>query len=417
MLHSKQKNIWYLYLMLICTGFGAASLLTAAVGMGLNSIYKLFMEDIDPAGSMILAAAFGVEFLILSACFVFIYQKAADSVQADRPIRQAFHAWQVALAVSIMLAAVGIGAWVTLAGINWLSWLVLPPLTLLVILPPIWVFLGLGSGGQDLGPRWQVAGILSIGMTAGPLLMIVLEMVILLIMIAGGAVLIAVTDGELLRQLGRIAASLEGQSDPQVILSAVGPYLKSPVFIGAVLSYIAVIVPLIEELLKPLAVWFFARTFSSSSQGFAMGMLSGAAFAMLESLSASGDGSSTWPVIVSVRAGTSLLHITASGLVGWGITRAFMEKKPSRFFSAYLAAVLIHGIWNACAVGAGFSSIGQFIGSPQWAINLLPAAVGGMFILGLGMFVILLAAKRKLHPSLPLSPAGSQIQEESSNPL
>lgn len=398
---SRQKLHWPSILILIILGLGAASLLTAAIGMGLNSIYKLFLDDLDPAGSMILAGAFGFEFLILFGCFMMVYQKTAGNPSADINTLNPFRFWHLPLVIVTVITAIALGTITAFAGIKWLSLLILPFMTLLVILPPIWLFLGLGSAGFDIGPRWRAAGILGIGLTAGPFFMILLEMGILILMVLLGAVVIAVHDAELIRQFTEIASQLEGQADSELILGIVAPYLKSPVFITAILGYIALIVPLIEELLKPLAIWIFARTIPSPSQGFSLGMLSGAAFAVLESLSASGDGSSNWPVIVSVRAGTSLLHIAASGLVGWGITRTFLEKRTGPFFKAYLCAVLIHGIWNACAIGAGFSTIGQFIGSPQWIFNILPAAAGGMLVLAIGMFGFLLAARRTLTETWP----------------
>jgi len=130
-----------------------------------------------------------------------------------------------------------------------------------------------------------------------------------------------------------------------------------------------------------------------------------------ESLNASGDGSVSWPVIVSIRAGTSLLHMTASGLVGWGIVSAFQEKKAGRFFAAYFSAVAIHGIWNACAVGAGISTIGELIGKPEWLFNIIPAAIGGMTVLGIGMFVVLIASNRKLR-SVSVDLPVAQIEEK-----
>jgi len=96
--------------------------------------------------------------------------------------------------------------------------------------------------------------------------------------------------------------------------------------------------------------------------------------------------------------------MTASGLVGWGIVSAFHEKRPSKFFAAYFAAVAIHGIWNACAVGVGVSMVGEYIGKPEWLFSIIPAMLCGMSVLGIGMFAVLIAANRKLRNS-PSSPA------------
>ncbi len=167
--------------------------------------------------------------------------------------------------------------------------------------------------------------------------------------------------------------------------------------IAAVAGYIAVAVPLIEELFKPLAVWIFASKIESPAQGFVMGLLSGAAFALIESLNAGGASAESWAVIVSVRAGTSLLHITTSGLVGWGIASAFRERRILRLFAAYFSAVLIHGIWNLCAMGAGFSIVGEFIGKPEWLYTVMPAMAGGMVVLAVGMFFVLAASNKKIR--------------------
>jgi RsiW-degrading membrane proteinase PrsW (M82 family) len=192
---------------------------------------------------------------------------------------------------------------------------------------------------------------------------------------------------------------LENETNEEMILKLIAPYISNPLVIAAALGYIAVFVPLIEELFKPLAVWIFARKIESPAQGFAMGLLSGASFALVESLNASGAGTESWPVIVTIRAGTSMLHIMATGLVGWGIVSAFRERRILRLVAAYLSAVLIHGIWNACAVGAGFSMVGEVIGNPEWLVNILPATAGGMFVLAVGMFLLLAVANKKMRIS------------------
>jgi xanthine/uracil permease len=148
-----------------------------------------------------------------------------------------------------------------------------------------------------------------------------------------------------------------------------------------------------------------------------MGLLSGASFALVESLNASGAGTESWPVIVTIRAGTSMLHIMASGLVGWGIVSAFRERRILRLFAAYFSAVLIHGVWNACAIGAGFSMIGEVIGKSEWLVNILPATAGGMFVLAVGMFLLLPAANKKMRASsapalLPAASAAGSSEED-----
>jgi hypothetical protein len=117
-------------------------------------------------------------------------------------------------------------------------------------------------------------------------------------------------------------------------------------------------------------------------------------------------------VIVVVRAGTSLLHMTTSGMMGYTIVQLFQEKKVGRFIVTYLTATALHGIWNACAAGAALATIGEMIGKPEWLLNL-PAALCGIVILATGMFFVLLSANRKVRASLaPLVAPKLGLNEE-----
>ena len=405
------KTHWPSLLILIILGIGAAFVLLISFGLGVNSIIGLFTDGIDPAGGMISSFAFGFEFIILILSFWFILQKTMGRDQADRPFKFPFASWQIIAGINIVIFAAVIGGISAYAEIAWLNWIILPALTILVIVPPIWMLFGIGTNGIDLGPRWRFFSVLGLGMTVGPILMIILEIILLMVIILAGFIYLAVQKPDLFQEIINLTQQLQNETNPDLILNSVAPYVANSAVIATLLGYIAFLVPMIEELLKPLAVWIFAKKIESPAQGFAMGMLSGGAFALLESLNASGDGSVSWPVIVSIRAGTSLLHMTASGLVGWGIVSAFQEKKAGRFFAAYFSAVAIHGIWNACAVGAGISTIGELIGKPEWLFNIIPAAIGGMAVLGIGMFVVLIASNRKLR-SVSVNLPVAQIEEK-----
>lgn len=407
----KNKTHWPSLLILIVLGIGAAFVLLISFGLGANSIIGLFSDGIDPAGGMISSFAFGFEFIILILSFWFVLQKTMGRDQADQPLKFPFAGWQIIAGINVVIFAAVIGGITAYTEIAWLNWIILPALTILVIVPPIWMLFGIGTNGIDLGPRWRFFSVLGLGMTVGPILMIILEMILLVVIILAGFIYLAVQKPDLFQEIINLTKQLQNENNADFILNSVAPYIANPAVIATLLGYIAFLVPLIEELLKPLAVWIFAKKIESPAQGFAMGMLSGGAFALLESLNASGDGSVSWPVIVSIRAGTSLLHMTASGLVGWGIVSAFQEKKAGRFFAAYFSSVAIHGIWNACAVGAGISTIGELIGKPEWLFNIIPAAISGMAVLGIGMFVVLIASNRKLR-SVSVNLPVAQIEEK-----
>jgi hypothetical protein len=404
------KIHWASLLTLIVLGLSALLALLTAFGVGVNSIIILFTQEGDAAGQMISAFTFGFEGTVLLLCSWLVLQKTMGREQAVSILKFSFEGWHVAAVIGLALASVGIGAAVVSTEVTWLAWLILPALTVVVIVPPIWLLFSIGSKDIELGQHWRVFGIFGLSMTLGPLVMIVMEFILLAGGIIFGAIFIVMQKPDFIQEIDRLAMLLQRATNEDAILSLLAPYISNPLLIAAVIGYIAVAVPFIEELFKPLAVWIFARRIESPAQGFVLGMLSGAAFALVESLNASGAGTETWPVIVTVRAGTSLLHIMASGLVGWGIVSAFRERRILRLFAAYLSAVLIHGLWNACAVGVGLSFVGQFIGKPEWVFTVLPAAAGGMSVLAVGMFLTLAASNKKLRNSSP--PVLPVLQEE-----
>ncbi|HCB01447.1 MAG TPA: hypothetical protein DEP19_03605 [Anaerolineae bacterium] len=369
--------------------------ITAILGIG--SLISLIRGTADAAGQMIMAFAFGFVGLLLILCAWFVLEKVRHKESADASFTFPFSSWHIAAAFGIVTLGIAIGTAASLLENAFLSWFLLPILTILVIVPPVWLIFGLGSHGLELGARWRFFSIFGIGMTLAPLIMIVLEIVVLVLGIFIGAVYIGISQPDMFAEIKTVADQLSVVTDEQVMISLLAPYLANTSLIIIGLSYIALIVPLIEELFKPLGVWLFGFQIETPAQGFVLGLLSGAGFALFESLNASADGSMSWGAIVTARAGTSLLHMTASGIMGWGIVSAFKEKKYGRLFGAYLAAVLIHGVWNASAAGAGISALGESIGRPEWLFTFTPALVCGLLVLAIGMFAVLIASNRKLR--------------------
>ena len=403
-MQTKQTH-WASLLMLIVIGVSLFFLLLLVAALGLVSLMDLFGETGDAAAEMIGAVAFGFVIVLLLVCGWFILQKARGLTQADLPFKFPFAPWMWGVLPAVVIFSILVGGLITLVDLQWLNWIVLPILTILAIVPPIWLLFGIASNGLDLGPRWRFFSILSLGMTVSPFIMILIELAILATIIIGGSIYVAVTQPELVGEIERLSLMMNETMNEEAMLSMLAPYLTNPTLIAVVIGYIAIIVPLIEELLKPLAVWLSARQIESPAQGFALGVLSGAAFALVESLNASADGSMSWAVIVTARTGTSVLHMLTSGLVGWGIASAFKEKRMGRLIGAYSSAVLIHGIWNAAAAGTGISALGESIGKPEWVFTIAPALVCGLLVLGIGTISLLVAFNRRLRKQMETAPA------------
>ena len=410
-MQTKQTH-WASLLTLILIGTSVFFLLILVAALGVVSLMDLFAATGEGASEMISAVAFGFILLLLLLCGWFILQKTRGLEQADLPFKFPFAPWMWGVLPAIAIFSIALGGLATLAELQWLNWIVLPALTILVIVPPIWLLFGIASNGLDLGPRWRFFSIFSLGLTIGPLVMIVIELVVLFTIIISGAIYVATTQPALMSELEMLTNMMTQGASEEALLAMLTPYLTNTTLIAIGIGYIALLVPLIEELLKPLAVWLFARQIESPAQGFALGVLSGAAFALVESLNAGADGSTSWAIVVSVRTGTSVLHMMTSGLVGWGIASAFKEKRVGRLIAAYISAVLIHGIWNAAAAGTGLTALGESLGKPEWLFNFAPALVCGLLVLGIGVTAMLVASNRKLRKQLemPLQSAEMQIE-------
>lgn len=396
---------------LIILAFGILFFLGVFLVMSLASIVQFFDDSGSLVENMIIAFSAGSELLLLLACSWFVLQRSMQKESAFVSVQFPFAIWLIFAIPLIVFISISFGAVVAIYANKYLSWTILPLATLLVIIPPIFLFIGLGARGIEAGPRWRIWGTVGLGLTIGPFLMIIIEMLVLVF--AGLAVVFFLAfQPEKLQELLSFTEVLNNQTNQEAALKLLAPYLSDPHVIAALLGYIALIVPLIEEMLKPLAVWIFARSIEKPAQGFVLGMLSGGAFAMVESLNASADGSQAWAAVVGVRAGTSLLHVMLSGLMGYAIVGAFQEKRFGRLLATYCTVVAIHGIWNACAIGAGLSANGELLGKPEWIVTYLLASLAGIFVLGTGMFAILIASNKKVRSEMMPKPVSIPIEDK-----
>jgi RsiW-degrading membrane proteinase PrsW (M82 family) len=170
--------------------------------------------------------------------------------------------------------------------------------------------------------------------------------------------------------------------------------------LATALFYVAFLVPLMEELLKPLGVWLFANKLTSPSQSFALGALSGAAYALIETLGVSAQ-SEDWASVLLLRIGTGMLHITSTALMGVAIFYVIRERRYVRLLGIYFLSILLHGLWNTVALLYGFSTITKLLGQKTFLDGVQPQLLMGMGILGVIFLAILLLLNRRLRTTLP----------------
>ncbi len=130
--------------------------------------------------------------------------------------------------------------------------------------------------------------------------------------------------------------------------------LLSPVVILAAIIFVAVIVPVVEELFKTLAVWPLLGLNISPGEGYVAGMMSGAGFALLEGMLFGAQTAMTpggdWVYFLIGRLGGTLIHIFNGALIGWALAKSWQNRKFTRALVIYLLTFIIHGMWNLTVV-------------------------------------------------------------------
>jgi PrsW family intramembrane metalloprotease len=375
--------------------------------MLVSVIQVLVLKNGTESGSILLGAAalILVGFLCLPSvyyplCRMFNW-KAIDLLQGLRRIRPS-------LLIFLYPVVLLLGYWVI--QLQGLTWVLLPALHVLAVgLPVLWI-LYVTVRGLPSGSLQRLWGVFDSGLVLGPALILAFELFALLIF--GLIAVFAISNQPALVEIFQSFSQQFSTTPPTQddIIKLLIPLLQQPGVLLAVLAFAAVVVPVIEEIFKPIGVWLLGNRRLTPAAGFAAGALSGAGYALFESLMLS-TGGEAWTAAVVARAGTAVLHIATSSLLGWALVRAWNE---SRFFQlglAYLAAVLVHGLWNALAVVTAYTSLSSemqisFV-SPEivrWLEAIVPAT---LIILVTIIFMGLVWANRRLVilPAPGISPA------------
>jgi hypothetical protein len=380
-----------------------AALLALSSSLGLALLGLLGMGGQAAAGAMggvellMLAASSFVTGLLLlpSAWFSLMRLVGREEIsQAAARLRLPPLIWLILLGVTILS-----GYAVTRLQAPWVY--LLPPLhASAVVLTATWFF-AIGSRGLALGSRQRFWGVLGSGLVFGPLLILIVE-VAFLSALGILAIFSLAANQSLLQQLipllEQVQISPEATED---LFNLLQPYLASPMVIYIILAFGAGLVPLVEELFKPVGVWLLSGRRLSAVEGFVLGMLSGAGYAIFESLSLT-INSEDWAALVISRGGTTLLHIVTTGLVGWGLAVAIQRGKYVKMVLAYLAAVLLHGTWNALSLisTSGILLVDELPPSSM-ILQIGKVAPYGLVGLALFLFALLLVANRYFASQAP----------------
>jgi hypothetical protein len=292
--------------------------------------------------------------------------------------------WQVAGLVSVWLFSIVFAS--IIDGLFDYGWIIAVPFFLLGVAIPVAGFVWIAMGGLPSGSWRRLWSAFGIGMAGSTLAAMLLEYLLVGIGVLAAGV-VAAANPEWRTVIVQLKDQITNAGDVQALLTGLAPYLTNPLVFLLILAFAAVLAPLIEEALKPAAVWLVGKRLRSPAEGFALGALCGAGFALLEGMMAASGATGMIGFGLAARAASSLMHITASGLMGWGIASARVEKRYGRLALTYLLSVALHGLWNGSALLAVYGTLRFTLQSAT------PDLLGALFVLvGIGLLGLMLVS-------------------------
>jgi RsiW-degrading membrane proteinase PrsW (M82 family) len=145
----------------------------------------------------------------------------------------------------------------------------------------------------------------------------------------------------------------------------------SPALVFAFVG-LAIVAPLVEELVKPLGALLLAKRLRGPDEAFLVGMAGGVGFAIVENMLYEAAGNQLWAHITVLRASGGVLHPLTAGLVavGWYGVRQGQPGGWRRLSGLYGLAVGIHALWNGGLTVLMSSAGAYFFGTDTWRLNI-----------------------------------------------
>lgn len=391
----KSGKNWRTILSLVIGVLGVIYLLSQASALG----FLWLVQVIDPQAETSQIVSLGLlawasilpAILLLPIIFQNYYQIREQPIPSwldtQRPIFMKITRWLIPVWPLLVF-----GGWL-IADSPRASMFLLGPVNLLVAgLPILWIY-SAAQQNLDGGPQLRKWHLFGFSLTIIPMSVIAVEVLAALFLAGIAGVWYSYqtsispgfeqTLNNIINQI-----SLAGD-DLDTVIQILKPNLLQPAVTYWALIIFAGIIPMIEELLKPLALWSLAGKKISPQEGFVGGMICGAGFALMENILyfTTAVLSADWLYMAISRAGTGVLHMLASGLVGWGLAKAWRDRNWLFSGLTLLGAFLLHGLWNALALVTGIAplffmepdlTVGQVLFFNLPMIVLLLLSAGGM---------------------------------------
>ena len=248
----------------------------------------------------------------------------------------------------------------TISGSQIASTILLPLINIFAIGLPILFYIRISLRGLELPTARRGWSIFGASLLVSPILAFIFEglalgVVILLFMIY--ASFVPGLQESLKSLIETIQANNRSDTDAMKLAANL---IFAPGAAVAALSTFSVAVPLIEETFKIILILPFLGRIRRPVDGFVLGILCGAAFALSENISFSSAGSADWAANVAARATAALPHMFNSGLFGWALVSAWKQHRFWLLALTFFSIILVHGTWNAVSLGLAMNNLSQY---------------------------------------------------------
>jgi hypothetical protein len=181
---------------------------------------------------------------------------------------------------------------------------------------------------------------------------------------------------------------------------------SQPLLIVSAAVFATILVPLIEEMVKTIALWPMLRRGISPLYAFVGGAIAGGAYGLFEAffLVQPGEG---WAALMVARAGATSMHMITTALVSLGLALAIQNKRWFTALRFYFYAVMLHGIWNLAAIGVAAvfllqegnitAELNNGITAVSIGSGIMLALLTGIAVIGLYTVPRNLTKRQKIH--------------------
>lgn len=387
---TKKRTHWLSFLVLFNNGLGLMFFFGIAVATFLAGFTNLIGQDANASDTAMLfsytAAGIVLCLLLLPSILLAIKRISGEVTSSSPVLEKAFAILHPKRLIWLFPLIVLFGH--LIASRQSINWIFLPGLNILALgLPIAWL---LWIGIRRLNPgslqrNWSTFGA---GITVSPLIIMIIEIVFMAIGVLTIIILFSVLfTGTEINPESLFSAFTQRSNIEQMDGQEIVSFIQQPIILIILLFFISGFVPLVEELIKPLAVWLMWFKPLTPQDGWVLGLLSGAGFALVENLGniTSGEG---WTFLVLARAGASALHMFNTAIISYTVVLARVKKRWLPAILAIIGTILIHGFWNGISIFAAFASPDAADSTAPWPIGFILAIViisislvGGIFFI------------------------------------